>query len=194
MSLETTSISSLPISTNIESGNTAPPNIEMQINQHKNELKQPNIPPKIQEPNQLSSVVSGIQKAAEAGVTKIPSRDIPTNTSSIHIDEQVKPNYIAEPKQNEDYIKNYEEEHLESRKETQKYDFDYIIEELYLPIIVGLLFCLFQIPYVKQLMQNNLAFLYKGDGNLKVSGYFITSILFGTLYYVILKVLDLINN
>tara|TARA_B100000989_G_C19482936_1_gene446022 strand:+ start:636 stop:1217 length:582 start_codon:yes stop_codon:yes gene_type:complete len=192
MSLETTAISNLPISTNIES-NTSAPNIEMQIKQHQNELKQPNIPPKIQEPNQLSSVVSGIQKAAAAGVTNIPSRDIPTNTSTIQIDEQIKPNYIVEPKKNEDYIKNYEVEQVKSYTKTEKYNLDYIIEQIYLPVIVGLLFCLFQIPYIKRIMQCNLAFLYKNDGNLNVSGYLITSSLFGTLYYVILKILDMIN-
>ena len=137
-------------------------------------------------------MVSGIQKAAAAGVTNIPSRDIPTNTSTIQIDEQIKPNYIAEPKKNEDYIKNYEVEQLESYKKTEKYDLDYIIEQIYLPVIVGLLFCLFQIPYIKRIMQCNLAFLYKNDGNLNVSGYLITSGLFGTLYYVILKILDII--
>ena len=193
MSLETTSISSLPISTNSESINTSNPNIEMQINQHRHELKQPNVPPKIQEPSQLSSVVSGIQKAAAAGVTHIPSRDIPTNTSTVHIDEQVKPNYIAEPKQNEDYIKNYEQEQSQNQTTTQKYDFEYIVEQIHIPVIVGLLFCLFQIPYVKKILQTNLAFLYKNDGNLTSTGYIITSILFGSLYYITLKVLDIIN-
>ena len=70
----------------------------------------------------------------------------------------------------------------------------YMKEFLIIAIFVGLLFCLFQIPYIKKIMQTNLAFLYKNDGNLTSTGYIITSMLFGSLYYITLKVLDIINS
>jgi hypothetical protein len=58
----------------------------------------------------ISQLVSGLQQAIVTGATKLPSRDIPINTSGISNDPYVQPNYVPLPPQpQEDYIKNYEQ-------------------------------------------------------------------------------------
>ena len=46
----------------------------------------------------MNSIVSGIQQAAAAGVTSLPSRDIPMNQNRVHMDQQADPNYVPENK------------------------------------------------------------------------------------------------
>ena len=53
----------------------------------------------------VSNFMSDLHDAAAAGATDLPSRDIPMDTQQITQDEQIKPNYIPPPK-NENYIEN----------------------------------------------------------------------------------------
>merc|ERR1712183_65875 len=52
--------------------------------------------------NNYNEMISQLQKANLAGVTTMPSRDIPMDPVTINNDQQIKPNFIPEP-QNVDY-------------------------------------------------------------------------------------------
>jgi len=144
-------------------------------------------------PNEFSKE---IQQLSSAGLGTLPSRDIPTNTQHLATDTQTQPNYI--PQQNarqEDYIQNYTNENeMMYRKfqQTNRQDsLDVIFEELKMPLFVGFLFFIFQLPIVKKNMVKYIPIAFTGDGNFNFNGYIIASLLFAFHFYVINKALEL---
>ncbi len=143
----------------------------------------------------MNEVVTGIQQASMSGSTGLPSRDIPMNTQPITQDQEIKPNFIPEVS-NEDYIKNYETEQQYINNNmvynNRKDSLEFLFEELQIPIIIGLLFFLMQLPVVKNNLMKVVPALYSNDGNPKLSGYVVNSILFSMLFYIVFKFLN--NN
>ena len=85
MSNDTTSITNLPLSST--STETTPPQMPLQTNNITMDVTD-----NVSQQNHVQSIVSGIQKAAAAGATQLPSRDIPMNTQPVVSDECAKPN------------------------------------------------------------------------------------------------------
>ena len=142
----------------------------------------------------ISQIVNGIQQASSTGATQLPSRDIPLNTDSIMNDAQIQPNYIPAPQNTTDYIKSYEN-HADmidnyNKNQRQNDRLDEIYEELQFPILVAILFFLFQLPIFKQKMYVYLPFLFFKDGNYNLQGFIFTSSLFGFLYYILSKTIS----
>ena len=137
----------------------------------------------------INRIVRGIQSAAGTGMTELPSRHIPMETNHVTQDEQVKPNYIP-PAENENYI---EEENIESviaennsrQKGTDRLDQMY--EEIQLPILIMLLFFIFQLPFVQMKLKSILPSLFMNDGNPTLSGYAFKTLLFGVGFYGLQK-------
>lgn len=144
-----------------------------------------------QSPN-YNELISQIQKAAANGTTTLPSRDIPIDTMKVVNDNQTQPNYIPPPQVKENYIQNYETPQQvieQNNKQTNMSDlFDTLFYEMQLPIIIALLYFLFQLPAVKKHSKIMLPFLFKDDGNPNLYGYIFNSILFASMFYVLLKV------
>ena len=86
---------------------------------------------------------------------------------------EIKPNYIPPPP--EDYIRNFEtpeqiirqNQEEESKKELS----DNIYKELQMPILVALLYFIFNLPIIKNLLFRSLPNLFNQDGNLNIYGY-----------------------
>jgi len=189
MSLDTTSITSLPLSSTTPAVNSTPPQASLQTNNITMDVVENNV----SQQQQVHSIVSGIQKAAAAGATKLPSRDIPMNTNTVVVDETAKPNYIpsAPP---EDYIQNYETAAASLKKNTlnnnKKDNMEYLLEKAQLPILVSLLYWIFHLPFVKRLLTQYLSFFFKTDGNYNQYGYLGISSLFGLTYSALLYLLE----
>jgi len=145
-----------------------------------------------QQPN-YNELVNQIQKASLNGSTALPSRDIPNNSIQISNDEQIKANYIPPPQIQEDYIKNNETpDYLieENNRKTRNANFyDMLYNEGQLPLIIALVYFLFQLPAIKRYNKNLLPFMFKIDGNLNLYGYVFNSVLFASMIYVLLKVI-----
>ena len=129
----------------------------------------------INEQKVMNELVSGIQQAVASGATGLPSRDIPTNT--VHFaDEQVKPNYVPQ-KEQQDYIQNTdtEQEILARRMKNQnsRDSLEVLYDEFQIPIIIGLLYFIFQLPIVRSKVLAMLPALFNKDGNPNLSGYII---------------------
>lgn len=144
---------------------------------------------KIDEQKIMNEFVTGIQQASASGATKLPSRDIPQNT--VHFsDEQIQPNFVPEKEQS-DYIQNNdsEQEILTRRMKNQnsRDSLEILYDEFQIPIIIGLLFFIFQLPIVKSKFLSILPSLYNTDGNPNLTGYILTSLFFGVCYYIISK-------
>jgi hypothetical protein len=144
---------------------------------------------KIEEQKMMNELVTGIQQASASGATNLPSRDIPKNT--VHFaDEQVKPNFVPFKEQS-DYIQNNDtEQEILARKmknQNSKDSLEILYDEFQIPIIIGLLFFIFQLPVVKSKFLNIFPSLHNNDGNPNLTGFILTSLFFGVCYYVISK-------
>ena len=139
----------------------------------------------------LNQFVTGIQQASAAGMTALPSRDIPQNQESLTRDQQMKPNYIPAA-ENTDYIRehqnNNEEMIREYARRQQKTDsLDNMYNELQIPILIAVLYFTFQLPVVRKNLFKFLPSLFSKDGNPNLSGYITNSLIFGALYFGLTK-------
>lgn len=187
MSEETTSIQELPTTQNAPSNKI---HIQQKIPQQ--EIVQENINQSsgasstIHPPNELNNIIAGLQKAASNGGTELPSRDRPMQTNQVMMDQNIKPDFVPE-QPSVDYIQNYNLKQSQIQQIQQdkqrSFNLSYIIDELQLPIIVGLLFYIFQMPYMDSILQKYLTFMFKKDGHYNQIGYISISVLFGAIYY-----------
>jgi hypothetical protein len=150
----------------------------------------------IQEQKMMNELITGIQQANANGGTGLPSRDIPTNT--VHFaDDQVNPNYVPEKEQS-DYIHNTDtEQDILARRvknHNSRDSLEILYDEFQIPIIIGLLYFIFQLPVVKSKVLAILPSLFNKDGNPNLTGYVINSIFFGIAYYIISKTLVHLQN
>ena len=96
----------------------------------------------------VNQIVTGIQNAAAAKMTALPSRDIPMMTHPHTQDKQSRPNYIPQPKQHIDYIKQHDSIQSMIQKERKQHTkedrLEDIYEEMQTPIFVMILFFIFR--------------------------------------------------
>ena len=196
----TTSLSDLPISQQGEE------NIQMQMQeknvivkndmnniqqQRENDLKNLQSAPSadtssspIEGPD-LNNFVTGIQDAAAAGALHLPARDIPQNQNHITQDPQIQPNfvptnekgdYIGEGQSNDEIIR-------KNAEKTQEKDaLDKMYDTIQTPLLLAVLYFIFQLPVVKKNVFKIIPALFKKDGQYNLIGYVITSCAFASVY------------
>jgi len=144
--------------------------------------------------NTINQLVTGIQQASSAGATQLPSRDIPTSTQNISQDPYVQPNYIPQEQQQKLYI---EEEasnasilQKEVHRETVFTRLDQWYNEIQFPLLIAVLFFLFQLPIFKTLLFRYFPILFFKDGNINIYGLLFMSIMFAIVYFFLCKILS----
>jgi len=192
----TTSIDSLPLSPQTGGGE----NIRMEMRETNNvQVANPaqalreerDNDPAIMQKN-LNQFVTGLQQASAAGLTALPSRDIPQNQQHLSQDTQIKPNYIPSPEElMNDYIRDQQTSdeiiQAQAQKQIKKDSFDVLFDEIQAPLILGILYFLFQLPIIQKQLCKIIPALYGKDGNPNLSGYIFTSAAFASVYYVLTK-------
>jgi hypothetical protein len=193
---EATSILDLP--TDPVGGGNVSNNITMTAHENVN----PNLPQQLLVPQQapgmsldqttINQIINGLQQATLAGVTQLPSRDIPMTTSGISTDPQVMPNYVPPPPINhQDYIKNFEQTsdmiNNYNRNKQITNSLDDMYNEIQTPVLLAVLYFLFQLPFFKKFLYTYIPFLFSNDGNYNINGYIFTSMLFGILFHLLMK-------
>jgi hypothetical protein len=140
----------------------------------------------------INQIINGLQQATLSGATQLSSRDIPMNTNGLSNDPQVIPNYVPSPPlQNKDYIKNYEQpsdmiQNYNKGKQLTN-SLDDIYYEIQTPLLISVLYFLFQLPFFKKLLYTYLPYLFSNDGNYNINGFLFTSVLFGLLFHFLIK-------
>ena len=150
-----------------------------------------NVQQQQQAPN-YNELISQIQKAAANGTTALPSRDIPIEPTRVANDNQTQPNYIPPPQVPENYIKNYETPQQVIEQNNKQMNmanlYDTLFYEMQLPVIIALLYFLFQLPAVKKHSKIMFPFLFKDVGNPNLYGFIFNSVMFASMVYVLVKV------
>lgn len=141
------------------------------------------------------------QSQSQQQQLRLPSRDIPMDTTQFQQDHEIQPNYIPKAKLTSDYIKNYEESGERARQDHESHKHranmtDQFFTEFQTPALIMFLFFCFQMPIVNTMLYKYFTFLsiYNSDGNVNFYGVFFKSILFGLLYYAIAKTTDYLAN
>ena len=200
MSNDSTSILDLPTDP-VGGGNislSASENVVQKQMQQQMPQNQGQMPNQGQTPNfsldqtTISQIVSGLQQAATAGATQLPSRDIPMNTTGHSNDAQVQPNYIPMQERQTDYIKDYEQtsDMIDNynRNVKRSNSLDDMYNEIQTPLLLAVLYFLFQLPFFRRFLFSYFPILFSNDGNYNINGFLFSSVLFGLLFHLLNKV------
>jgi hypothetical protein len=150
----------------------------------------------------MNEVMQGVQRASANGMTMIPTRDIPMNPNAFTHDDQARPNYVPQPPHDGaggyagggDYIK--EHTSMESivranaRQSNQLDTIEAIYYDLQMPILLGVLYFIFQMPVFRAQLLHFLPSLFGEDGNFKMIGLTATSAMFAGTFFVIMKIFN----
>jgi len=142
----------------------------------------------------ISQIVNGLQQASIVGATSLPSRDIPQNTQQIMNDPAIQANYVPPPPANQsDYIKD-EDTNYTYREESINSSLDSVYDEIQAPLLLSVLYFIFQLPIMRKLIFQYIPFLCSNDGNYNFNGLLFTSALFGFIYYSLTKTMSHFNK
>jgi len=143
----------------------------------------------------INSFVTGIQEAAASGALQLPSRDIPQSQSHLTNDAQLQPNYI--PENNGDYINDtYNQDQIinnQNIKQNSTNSMDALYDDIHVPIILAVIYFVFQLPVIKTNTLKYIPSLFNKDGNFNMLGYSVNSLAFASTYYCIIKSLDFLS-
>jgi hypothetical protein len=132
---------------------------------------------------------------------RLPSRDIPMNMDDFMHDEQIKPNYIPKPKLSRDYIDDYQNsanrklKEYEDKKRLDK-SRETWFDEIRIPVIIGILFFIFNMPIINTLIFKRFTFLsiYNDDGNFNMSGLIFKSTIFGGIFWLLNRSMEYLGE
>jgi hypothetical protein len=200
---ETTNIDDLP-SNNSNSSNSAPvqnvfnesntenvkiPNYGEQLNSEKE------VAPALQNIDYTTKLSSSLREINNGNPLQLPSRDIPQNVSSKNNDVNIQANYI--PQNNNDYITNHvtpnEIIYQNRLREDANNKTDEFYEIIQMPLLVGMLFFIFQLPVIRKNLFIYLPTLFNNDGNPNLFGYIFNSVIFSLLYFSVTYILKYIS-
>ena len=140
----------------------------------------------------ISLIVNGLQQASISGATLLPSRDIPMTTTGHSNDPQIQPNYVPQPQNPVDYIKNYEQSSdmvdEYNKNMSHQNSLDDMYNEIQTPLLLAVLYFLFQLPFFRKFLFSYFPILFSNDGNFNINGFMFSSVLFGLLFYTLNKV------
>jgi hypothetical protein len=147
----------------------------------------------------ISQIVNGLQQASISGATQLRSRDISMTTDGHTQDPYVQPNYVPPVPQPKDYIKDYDETNEEilnsyNQRMLNSNNLEDMYSEIQLPILMAILYFLFQLPFFRRNLFHLLPFLFSTDGNYNINGYLFTSGLFGLIFYMLNKIINHFNK
>jgi hypothetical protein len=211
-----TRISDLPDASSMSMGNQEKPdlgqNMYVPINDHPNPygIPPPNVgsiglPQDTQIENKMKASVNPLYSPdvnySPEQHQRLPQRDIPMNVSQHVQDEEIQANYIPKPKLSNDYIREHEIETREQMKtfeqsKQRESNLDSFLDEIQGPIMIGLLYFMFQLPIVNTSIFKHFSFLqiYNDDGNFNLIGLVLKSTLFSILFLTYQKIITTVSS
>lgn len=191
--INTTSINDLP--TDPSTGGSIGGNITLAINETTHKNQNNGVPQTSQgfgsqltlDQSTISQIVNGLQQASLSGATSLPSRDIPLQLDQLTSDVQVQPNYIPHSV-TKDYINDTNDDiNNYYNYEKNQNSLDSLYDEIQAPLLLAVLYFLFQLPFFKKSIYKYFPFFCHTDGNYNFNGLIFTCALFGFIYYSLSK-------
>ena len=190
----TTNISDLPMEQSLQQPQhqqqSSQPQ-QQQQQQQQQQLSQQQQPNVSLDQTTINQIVSGLQHASQSGSTQLPSRDIPMETATHTTDPATQPNYIPQAASTEDYISNQEQTNdiiASYNKNTRTDSLDDLYSEIQMPLLLAVLYFLFQLPFFEKTLFRYFPALFSTTGEMNVQGYLFTSSLFGIVFHMLNKI------
>ncbi len=187
----TTSIDSLPISPQTQNNIQLELNENVRIENPSQHLQKSREEDPVANQRNLNQFVTGLQQASASGMTGLPSRDIPQSQEHLTQDPQMQPNFIPSHQGGGDYILNHQTSEdiirENARRQTKTDSLDELYNEMQIPILIAVLYFLFQLPVVRKNIFKYIPSLFLKDGNYNLSGYILNSLMFAGLYFIMTK-------
>jgi len=145
------------------------------------------------DPNkEINNVVSDVQQASRSGLLELPTKDIPITTNHVVKDKEIVPNYIPDAS-TEDYIKQHQslydiQTNVNVNAKNQD-SIDYIIDEFGLPIVISIVYFIFQSTKTKNYIYKIIPSFHGSDSTPTTRGYMVISAFFGLSVYILNKTL-----
>ena len=133
----------------------------------------------------ISQIVNDLQQASMAGATQLPNRDMPILTEQITNDPNIQPNHIPEPDIKDYIVDDNDDINAYYRGERVDNSLDKLYDELQMPLLLAVLYFIFQLPIIKKILFKYFPFFCNNDGNYNLNGLIFTCALFGGIYYTI---------
>ena len=70
---------------------------------------------------------------------------------------------------------------------------DVLYSELEKPILMAILFFLFQLPIINTLLKKYIKGIFNNDDNLNVYGYILKSVMYSSTFYFLIKSMEYIS-
>ena len=205
MTTQTTKLDDLPISSHTED------NIMMDIKENnvkinsvindavkqREEINVNSQQPKMNiNEDKMKNFSKNIQKAASVGALQLQSRDIPQNQSHLTQDSQAQPSFVPDTQEN-DYIGNMQTQNdiikYHDIKKSQDNKIDDIYNNIQTPLLIAVLYFVFQLPVIKLTTLKYFPSLFRKDGNLNLLGYITNSISFALIFYTMTITLEYLS-
>ena len=138
----------------------------------------------------INKIIQGLQDASQSGSTNLPSRDIPMMTEQIMHDNSARPNFVPSPAaEKSNYIQDEEtmETLINQKKNQYKNKMDNFYDEIQTPLLIMLMYFIFQLPTFKNSMLRNFPLFFFKNKEYNLKGMVFNTILFGGFYYLIMK-------
>ena len=138
----------------------------------------------------INKIIQGLQDASQSGSTNLPSRDIPMMTEQIMHDNSARPNFVpSPPAEKANYIQDEEtmETLINQKKNQYQNQMDNFYDEIQTPLLIMVLYFIFQLPTFKHSMKNNFPLFFFRNGDYNLKGMMFNTIMFGGFYYLITK-------
>ena len=195
----TTSINDLPVGSSgnnsapsnnivLETNDKISPTVVPQVSQAPIQTPTPQNMPDQHKQLEMNKVVSGIQQASAVGSTLLPSRDIPQDTLPLVQDNQSSPTFVPMQQGPQDYISDIDPQQLmamEQRNNTKRDAIDDFYNELQTPLLIAVLYLIFQLPFTHKLFRKYMPPFFTADGNQNTVGHIVISALFAFVFYSI---------
>mgnify|MGYP000100218558 CR=1 FL=1 len=149
----------------------------------------------------MEEMMKQVQVASGQGLTNISQ--VPTHhasTSQQHVvDTQATANNLEKSEELEkkrvrftedDYINNYQAPNTSEVTTDSRATTETLFEQFKVPIIVGLLYYIFEMPAIQKMLLKAFPKMFKSDANINDYGALLMAVIFGGLYYGITKLYE----
>lgn len=191
-----TDLSNLPSDPSVPKQQPQIENIKMETTPtYKNDLDvKPKMPP-VMDQKQMNTMIGEINNAGQQGLTRL-AEDIPRQTGHITHDTQSIPNNVPPPQNSTpiDYIQNMATQEEIAQKinlqTNKKQTLDYFLDEIKIPLVISIIYMLFQYPILKKFLLSKFPTLFNELGSYTKTGNVVVSLLFGITYYLVIKIIE----
>lgn len=192
----------------INTQNTNPSQNQQQqyVNQQNQQVNAQNTNPSQNQVQGLNDMEMNMMMQAirKPNTTQLPSRDISMSQTQQTLDIQSHPNFVPEQMKNtpsksvrfveehQEQLHNTELQHQKERNITTI--FETILDQIHIPIILSILYFIFQLPFFNERLFKQMPFLFVKEHRLSLYGIIIKAVLFSCSYMGVHQILAYVSE